>query len=79
MENTIKYIVECDSVYGVVALAVSLLGIVLVMLVTNKMIQTVLPYLHKIVCKLCDTIKSYKDVRSKTEVKDNSFEIEMHR
>lgn len=79
MENIIKSIIECDSIYGIVALSVFLLGVALVLLVINKIIQTILPYLDIIICKLCDTIKSYKKIRSKTNVKDASFETELHR
>ena len=79
MENIIKYAVECDSVYGIVALAVTFLGFSLLGYIVYKTIKVVLPYLYKITCKIYNTVKTYKDVRTKASVKDVSFETELHR
>lgn len=79
MENIIKSVVECDSVYGIVALAVTLLGFALLGFIAYKTIHIVLPYIYNITCKICNTIKTYKDVHAKANVKDVSFETELHR
>lgn len=79
MENIIKYVVGCDSAYGIAALAVTFLGLALLGFTAYKTIQIVLPYLYNITCKICNTIKTYKDVHAKAEVKDVSFETDLHR
>lgn len=79
MENIIKYAVECGSAYGVVALVVVLIGFVSLLVFSDKAIRFVLPYIYKIVCKLCNTLVKYKDVHAKASVKDVSFETELHR
>ena len=79
MENIIKYVVECGSVYGIVALTILFLGFTSLGLILYKTLQLVLPYIYKIVCRLCDTVKKYKDVHTKANVKDVSFETELHR
>lgn len=78
MENIIKSAVECDSMYSIVALAVTFLEFALLGFIVYKTIRTVLPYLYKITCKICNTAKTYKDVHTKTNVKDVSFETELH-
>lgn len=79
MENIIKYTVECNSMYGIVALAVVFLGFSLLGYTAYKIIQLVLPYIYKIVCKYCNTAKKYKEVHSKFGVKDVSVETDLHR
>ena len=79
MENIIKSVVECDSAYGIVALAVTFLGFTLLGFIAYKTIQIVLPYLYNITCKICNTIKTYKEVHTKAEVGDLSFESDLHR
>lgn len=78
MEDIIKYAVECDSVYGIAALAVTFLGFAILGFIAYKTIQIVLPYLYNITCKICNTVKTYKDVHAKAEVKDVSIETELH-
>lgn len=72
MENIIKYAVECGSAYGMVCVIAYLVFFYLT-------IRFVLPYTYKIVCKLCNTLVKYKDIRTKASVKDVSFETELHR
>lgn len=72
MENIIKYAVECDSAYGMVCVLASLVFF-------YASIRFVLPYIYKIVCKLCNTMVKYKDIRTKASVKDVSIETELHR
>jgi len=72
MENIIKYVVECDTLYGMVCVLACLLFF-------YTTIRFVLPYIYKIVCKLCSTLAKYKDVRTKANVKDVSFETKLHR
>lgn len=79
MENIIKYAVECGSAYGVVALAILFLGLTALGLIAYKTIQLALPYIYKIVCKYCNTVKKYKDVHAKASAKDVSFETDLHR
>ena len=79
MENIIKSVVECDSAYGIVALAVTFLGFTLLGFIAYKTIQIVLPCLYNITCKICNTIKTYKEVHTKAEVRDISFETDLHR
>lgn len=78
MENIIKYAVECGSAYGVVALVVVLIGFVSLLVFSDKAIRFVLPYIYKIVCKLCNTLVKYKDVHAKASVKDVSIETDLH-
>ena len=79
MENIIKFAIECESLYGIVALTVVFLGFSLLGYTVYKIIQLVLPYIYEIVCKYCNTVKKYKDVHSKIGVKDVSVETELHR
>ena len=79
MENIIKSVVECKSLYGVVALAILFLGLSVLGLIAYKTIQLALLYIYKIVCKHCNTVKKYKDVHAKANVKDVSFETDLHR
>ncbi len=72
MENIIKSAVECDSWYGMVCV----LACLIFFYVT---IRFALPYIFKIVCKICNALVKYKDVHTKTNVKDVSFETELHR
>jgi len=72
MENIIKSVVECDSWYGMVCVLVSFIFF-------YATIRFVVPYIYKIVCKFCNTLVKYKDVHTKTNVKDVSFETELHR
>lgn len=79
MENIIKYAVECGSAYGVVALVIVLIGFVSLLVFSDKTIRFVLPYIYKIVCKLCNTLVKYKDIHAKASVKDVSIETDLHR
>lgn len=72
MENIIKSVVECNSLYGMVCVLCSFVFF-------YAIIRFVLPYIFKIVCKLCNTLVKYKDVHAKANVKDVSFETELHR
>lgn len=71
MENIIKSVVECDSWYGMVCVLVSFIFF-------YATIRFVVPYIYKIVCKFCNTLVKYKDVHTKTNVKDVSFETKLH-
>ena len=79
MGNIIKSVVECDSAYGVVSLAILFLGLSVLELIAYTTIQLVLPHLYKITCKICNTATKYKDVHAKANVKDVSFETDLHR
>lgn len=79
MENIIKYAIECNSMYGVMALVVVFIGLNILGYIIYKIIQLVLPYIYKIICKYCNTAKKYKEVHSKFGVKDVSVETDLHR
>ena len=79
MENIIKYVVECGSAYGVVALAILFLGLSVLGLIAYKTIQLVLPNLYKITCKICNTVKTYNSFHAKVEVDDVSVETDLNR
>lgn len=72
MENIIKSAVECDSLYGMVCILACLIFF-------YATIRFVMPYIYKIVCKLCNILVKYKDVHAKANVKDVSFETDLHR
>ncbi len=72
MSNIIENVVECNSLYGMICVLACLLFFYAVF-------RFVLPYIYKIVCKLCNTLVKYKDVHTKANVKDVSFETELHR
>lgn len=79
MGDIIKSVVECGSAYGVVALAILFFGLTVLGLIAYKTIRLALPYIYKIVCKYCNTVKKYNDVHAKASVKDVSFETDLHR
>lgn len=72
MGNIIKSVVECGSLYGMVCVLASFIFF-------YATIRFVLPYILEIVCKLCNILIKYKDVYAKANVKDISFETELHR
>lgn len=72
MRNIIESAVECDSWYGMVCI---LAGFIFF----YATIRFVMPYIYKIVCKICNTLVKYKDVYAKANVKNVSFETELHR
>lgn len=59
---------------SIITTSVAVLG-----LIAYKAIQLVLPYIYKIVCKNCNIVKKYKDVHTKANVKDVTFETDLHR
>lgn len=72
MGNIIKSAVKCDSWYEMVCVLASFIFF-------YATIRFVLPYIYKIVCKICNTLEKYKDVHAKANVKDVSFETELYR
>lgn len=72
MGKIIEIVAKCDSVYGMVCILVSFIFF-------YATFRFVLPYIYKIVCKICNTLVKYNDVRAKANVKDVSFETELHR
>lgn len=63
MGNIIESVVECGSAYGMVCVLASLVFF-------YATIRFVLPYIYKIVCKICNTLVKYKDVHAKADIKD---------
>lgn len=78
MDKIIQYVVECDTLYGVVALAILLIGFTALGFIAYNTLKEVLIYIYKIICKTCNTSKNYKDVHAKVGVKDVSFETDLH-
>lgn len=72
MENIIENVVDCGSAYGMVCILANFVFF-------YDIIRSVLPYIYKIVCKPCNTLVKYNDVHAKANVKDVSFETELHR
>ena len=72
MGNIIESVVECGSAYGMVCILACFIFF-------YATIRFALPYIYKIVCKICNTLVKYKDVHAKTNVKNVSFETELHR
>ena len=72
MENIIENVVECGSAYGMICVLANFVFF-------YAIIRFVLPYIYKIVFKLCNTLVGYKDVHAKANVKDVSVETELHR
>ena len=68
MSNMIKYVVECDSLYGVISLLILcvLFGLVVILL-------------YKATIFVAKCITKYKDVHAKASVSDVSFEAALHR
>ena len=79
MGNIIKSVVECGSWYGVVALAIIAVCFIVAVVYANKIIRFVIPYFHKDLHKICNTLVKYKDVHAKASVKDVSIETDLHR
>lgn len=71
MRNIIESVVECGSLYGMICVLASFIFF-------YAIIRFVLPYIYKIVCKICNTLVKYKDVYAKANVKDVSFETKLH-
>ena len=71
MGNIIKSVFECASAYGMICVLASLIFF-------YATIRFVSLYIYKIVCKMCNTLVKYKDVHSKANVKDVSFETELY-
>ena len=78
MDKIIQYVVECDTSYGVIALAILFIGLALLGFIAYKALKEVLLYIYKIICKTCNTSKNYKDVHAKVGVKNVSFETDLH-
>ena len=72
MGNIIESVVECGSAYGMICVLASYIFF-------YATIRFVLPYIDKIMCKLCNTLVKYKDIHAKANVNDVSIETELHR
>ena len=72
MENIIESVVECGSTYGMVCILACFIFF-------YATIRFVLPYIYKIVCRICNTLVKYKEIHAKANVKGVSFETELHR
>lgn len=72
MGNIIESAVKCGSAYGMVCVLACFIFF-------YTTIRFVVIYIYKIVYKFCNTLVKYKDVHAKANVKDVSFETELHR
>lgn len=79
MENIIKYAVECDSLYGVAALIIVTTLIITLAVLALKALFFVFPYVYKIVCKICNTIKDYHSIHTKIGTDDVLIETDLNR
>lgn len=79
MDSLIKCAVSCDSLYGIIALMVMFIGFCSLGHIVYKIIQVVLHYIYKIMCKHCNTIKKYGAVHTKLGAKDVSVETKLRR
>ena len=57
MDKIIQYVVECDTLYGVIALMILFIGLTALGLIILAALRIVLPYVYKIICKWCNTYK----------------------
>lgn len=72
MKDIIKYVVECNSMYGMVCIICTFVCFYI-------SIRFVVPYLYKCLYKICNTIITYKDIHTKAEFGDASIEADLHR
>lgn len=79
MVNIIENVTNCESVYGVVGLILTAVVIIVLAVLAFKAPQFVLPYIYKIVCKICNTIKTYNTVHASIGVDDVSIEADLNR
>lgn len=75
MEDIIKYVVECNSWYGVNALLIlcTLLGFI------SVLIFTIILELIKHIPYIIDKLTSYNDIHTKAKNNNTSIEVELHR
>lgn len=69
MAKVIYYIVMCDTLYGVAALAIFAICFIIIAFIAYKLLKELLLCVYKITCKLCNTSKTYKKVHTKIGVK----------
>lgn len=80
LENVVNSVVKCESLCGVAALAVFFIGLAFILFIVYITCKLTLPYLYKIICKLCNTVTKYKDIRTKANVKDIiNFNTDLHK
>lgn len=72
MSDMIKYVVECDTWNGVVALFIICCLFALIVI-------AICYTLIKLVQILCRTITKFHDVHAKASVKEVSFEADLHK
>lgn len=72
MKDIIRYVVVCDSMYGMTCIFCTFVFFYTVILF-------VVSYLYKCLCKVCNTIITYKDIHTKAEMGDVSIETDLHR
>lgn len=74
MMDIIKSIVECDSLYGVIALFIlcTLLGFV------SWLCYKVIIEVKKLIQYIVNKITKYKEIHAKAQCKDASLEVDLH-
>ena len=74
MMDIIKNIVECDSLYGVIALFIlcTLLGFV------SWLCYKVIIEVKKLIQYIVNKITKYKEIHAKAQYKDSSLEVDLH-
>ena len=71
MENIIKIIVECDSLYGMIC-------VIFILVFLYAIAHTALPFLYKCLCKICNTVTKFKSIHTKVDVDNVSVEADLH-
>jgi 4-hydroxybenzoate polyprenyltransferase len=79
MENIIQSIVTCNSLYGIIGLAITAGVIIGLAVIAGLAILFVVFLLYRFLTQLLDTIKQYNDIHAKACVGDVSLETKLHR
>lgn len=79
MENIIENAVECETLYGVVALAIVFAGLIVLAFIAYSALIFVAPLIYKGLCKICNTIIKYNKVHTKVGINKVSVESDLDR
>lgn len=74
MSNVFKYAVECDSIYNVVAffMMCTLLRFIAFLCYKGLLVVT------KLIQYIVNKVTKYKEIHTKAQYKDASFEVDLH-
>lgn len=74
MKDNMYYIVRCILVCITVVLIIAMAVAIVFAIIVYKLIMMIFSYLHKGICKVCNTISKYKQVDTKV---DGRFELNL--